>query len=115
MKIGNMFLACVLTTGSMFAQPAVTAPVQQTPTYGEQVNVNLVLVDATVTDRKGNQILGLSKDDFVVKENGVPQEIASAEYFTNRTLLDAPESKAAFKVERVRDERYFILFFDRSA
>src|SRR5512140_564127 len=112
MKIRSLFLVSVLTAGSLFAQQQEPP---RTPTYGEQVDVNLVLVDATVTDNKGNQILGLSKDDFIVKENGVPQDIASAEYFTNRTLLDAPESKAAFKVERVRDERYFILFFDRSA
>jgi VWFA-related protein len=81
--------------------------------FSERVDVNLVLVDATVTDRSGNQILGLTKDDFIIRENGVVQEIASAEYFTNRRLLDSPESKAAFKVERVREERFFILFFHK--
>lgn len=87
----------------------------QETSYGDKVDVNLVLVDATVTDRKGNQILGLDKNDFIVKENGVEQSIDSIDYFTNRRLLTGPESSANFKVERVREERYFILFFDKSA
>lgn len=81
--------------------------------FEEKVDVNLVLVDVTVTDSRGNQILGLTKDDFVVKENGVVQTVDNVDYFTNRRLLTDPESKAAFKVERVRDERYFVLFFDK--
>jgi len=85
----------------------------QNSNFGEKVDVNLVLVDATVTDSRGNQILGLRKDDFIIKENGVAQEIASVDYYTNRRLLDSPEAKAAFQVERVKEARYFILFFDK--
>jgi VWFA-related protein len=92
---------------------AATAVFAQQPQYGEKVNVNLVMLDTIVTDSHGNQILGLDKDDFVVKENGVPQKIDSVEYFTNRKLLTSPESKAAFKVERLRDDRYYIIFFDK--
>ncbi|HSN67922.1 MAG TPA: VWA domain-containing protein [Thermoanaerobaculia bacterium] len=83
-------------------------------TLQERVDVDIVLVDATVTDARGNQILGLGPDDFVVRENGVEQKIESVDYFTNRRLLTSPEKDAAFKVERVREERYFVLFFDES-
>ena len=83
-------------------------------TIQERVDVDVVLVDATVTDTRGNQILGLGPDDFIVRENGVEQKVDSVDYFTNRRLLTSPEEKAAFKVERVREERYFILFFDES-
>jgi VWFA-related protein len=86
---------------------------QQQPALQEQIDVNAVLLDVIVTDTKGNQILGLSKDDFVVKENGVAQDVDSVDYFTNRRLLDAREENAPFKVERVREERYFIFFFDK--
>jgi VWFA-related protein len=79
--------------------------------FQEQLQVDLVLVDATVTDSRGNQILGLQKDDFIVEENGKPQELLSVDYFTNRTLLTSREDRAAFPVERVRQERYFVLFF----
>jgi hypothetical protein len=70
--------------------------------FEEKIDVNAVLLDVIVTDNKGNQILGLSKDDFVVKENGVAQEVDSVDYFTNRKLLDAREESAPFKVEQVR-------------
>lgn len=85
---------------------------QQQP-FEEQVEVNAVLLDVIVTDASGNQILGLGKDDFVVKENGVVQQIDSVDYFTNRMLLDAREEKAPFQVERVHEDRYFIFFFDK--
>jgi VWFA-related protein len=81
--------------------------------FGEKVDVNLVLVDAVVTDATGHQILGLEKDDFVVTENGQPQKIESIDYFTNRRLLNAREGSVPFKAERVREDRYFIFFFDK--
>jgi VWFA-related protein len=92
---------------------AAGAVAQQIPPIGEHVNINLVLLDAVVTDKQGNQILGLDKDDFVVKENGVEQKVDSIDYFTNRKLVDAPESKAPFKAEQVHDQRYFVFFFDK--
>src|SRR5438445_5562487 len=99
-----------LTLSIFFAAAAMA---QQPPRFGEKVNVNLVLLDAVVTDSHGNQILGLDKDDFVVTENGAPQAIESLDYFTNRQLLTSPENKASFKAERVRDDRYFVFFFDK--
>jgi hypothetical protein len=92
---------------------ATAAMGQQQPQFGEKIDVNLVLLDAVVTDARGNQILGLDKDDFIVKENNVAQKIESVDYFTNRRLLNERESKAAFKVERVREDRYFVFFFDK--
>lgn len=87
-------------------------PQQQQP-FQEEIDVNAVLLDVIVTDSRGNQILGLGPDDFIVKENGVTQPVDSVDYFTNRRLLDATEENAPFKVERVREERYFIFFFDK--
>ncbi|HEY4641370.1 MAG TPA: VWA domain-containing protein [Thermoanaerobaculia bacterium] len=84
-----------------------------TPQFGEKVDVNVVLVDAVVTDATGHQILGLDKDDFLVTENGEPQKVDSLDYFTNRRLLNAQEGSAPFKAERVREDRYFIFFFDK--
>lgn len=98
-----------------FAFLALTFPAtaQQQQPFEERIDVNVVLLDVIVTDTKGNQILGLAKDDFVVKEDGVEQPLESIDYFTNRRLLDAREENAPFKVEQVREERYFILFFDK--
>lgn len=94
----------------LFAQEPQPQP---TPQFGEKVDVNLVLLDAIVTDSKGNQILGLDKGDFVVKENGVAQTVDTVDYYTNRQLLNAPESNAPFKVERVKEGRYFVFMFDK--
>jgi hypothetical protein len=46
-----------------------------------KVQVNLVFLDVEVLDRQGNPVLNLDRGDFVVKENGVPEEI------TNFSLL----------------------------
>jgi VWFA-related protein len=91
---------------------AVSAFAQQ-PRVSEKVDVSLVLIDATVTDARGHQILGLDKNDFVVTENGKPVAVETVDYFTNRQSVDTPEEKAAFKVDRVRDDRYFVFFFDK--
>ena len=95
---------------------ALTVPAlaqQQPQSFNEQIDVNAVLLDVIVTDKKGNHILGLGPDDFIVKENGVRQTIDSVDYFTNRRLLQQREEQAPFKVERVHEDRYFIFFFDK--
>ncbi|HEV7922388.1 MAG TPA: VWA domain-containing protein [Thermoanaerobaculia bacterium] len=102
-----------LAAVGLLALLAVPAIGQEQPGFQEKLDVNLVLLDAIVTDNKGNQILGLSKDDFVVRENGVPQSVDAVDYFTNRTLLDAREGTAPFKVEKGNEQRYFVIFFDK--
>jgi VWFA-related protein len=97
----------------LFAALLAAPVVAQESKLTERVDVNAVLVDAVVTDAKGQQILGLDKDDFIVKENGVPQAIDSVDYFTNRRLLNAPENRSEFKAEHIRSDRWFILFFDK--
>ncbi len=81
--------------------------------FEEKIDVNAVLLDVIVTDSKGNQILGLTKDDFIVKEDGQQQEVDSVDYYTNRQLLESREDRAPFQVERVREDRYFLFFFDK--
>lgn len=104
MKRFAVFMALLALAVPTFAQP-----------FQEEIEVNAVLLDVIVTDARGNQILGLGPDDFVVKENGVAQAVDSVDYFTNRKLLNATEENAPFKVERVREDRYFIFFFDKPA
>jgi VWFA-related protein len=102
-----------ITTWVALLVLALPAVAQQQQPFEEQIDVNAVLIDAVVTDASGHQILGLTKDDFVVKENGVEQQIDSVDYRTNLRLLDAREDSAPFKVERINEGRYFVLFFDK--
>lgn len=56
------------------AQESSMKATQQTPTF--RADSNLVLLDAMVRDRKtGDLITDLTKDDFRVEDDGVPQEI----------------------------------------
>jgi len=76
----------VCVTGCLFAQPlslAVRAPrgpeggVAEAATHIIRADVNLVLVPTVVTDRKGATVTGLTRDNFMVLEDKVPQTIVS--------------------------------------
>src|SRR5438093_11879448 len=49
----------------------------QTPPVIEKIDVSVVNVDVTVTDRAGNPVRGLTRDDFEILEDGVPQTITN--------------------------------------
>jgi len=51
------------------------------PHAGETIEVSIVNIDTVVTDKHGNRVRGLGKDDFEVYENGVRQPLTNfAEY-----------------------------------
>jgi Ca-activated chloride channel family protein len=57
-----------------------------TPDYLEQVDVNLVELYTTVTDRSGALAKGLTQDDFTILEGGEAQEIVKFELVENLPL-----------------------------
>ena len=73
----------VLTAGQ---NPAPAATPQQAPTF--KMRVDYVEVDALVTDRQGQFVHNLKKEDFQVFEDGKPQTIA------NFGIVDIPVEKA---------------------
>ena len=61
---------------------ALTAVAQQQPQSGmqplsETMTVRVINIDVVVTDRKGNPVSGLTKDDFELYENGIPKVISN--------------------------------------
>jgi VWFA-related protein len=108
MKSAMTILVLALSLGSV---PAASAQEPAAGGFGEQVTVSEVLLDVLVTDRQGNVIIGLAPDDFVVEEDGKPVELASVAFYSNRRLLDQPESLPG-EVDLAPRNRYFILFFD---
>jgi VWFA-related protein len=75
-------LAAVLTTGAAGAQRAGKAAEEQKSKDGsgeffDVVNVSVVNVDVYVTDKKGNRINGLTRNDFEVYEDGRPVAITN--------------------------------------
>lgn len=55
--------------------------------YTEAIDVAVAELYARVVDGKGKPITTLTKDDFTVLDNGVPQEIVRAEYVDRPPLL----------------------------
>lgn len=89
---GSLLLAafCLLTPA--LAQSPVQQPSDQQAGARQDViriTVNLVQIDAVVTDSKGHQVTNLEPKDFEVSEDGHPQKITNFSYVT---LQPAPAS-----------------------
>jgi len=116
--------------GSLLAQDA--------PQPVFRATTRLVVLSVTVTDRDGNPVEGLAASDFVVTEDGQPQEIAFAEFQRMRSPATAAAlgpaaptvTAAATTVERptlteiaappggdirYQDRRLLVFYFDASA
>src|ERR1044072_572716 len=66
-------VACVTTTALSAGQQPPAAAQPQQPTF--RVQVDYVEVDVVVTDRSGNLVRDLKKEDFQVLEDGKAQAI----------------------------------------
>ena len=69
---------CWAALASLFAQDRTPPSLPQEPTL--RITVNLVQVDAVVTDAHGRQVTNLSGDDFEVLEDGRTRKITACTY-----------------------------------
>ncbi len=71
------------TSAGYYNQPYVEQPPADSQTLAPvatiRTQVRLVVVDAVVLDKKGAPVTGLKAGDFVLKEDGVVQKLASVE------------------------------------
>jgi VWFA-related protein len=88
---------CVATSGAVSAQEATQAPVFRT-------GVEVVQVAVTVLDGEGRPVAGLSRDDFVIQENGTPRPIVAF-----RSLQSEAEAQVGSHVEPIVEARDFSL------
>jgi len=110
--------AALFLVTALSLAPALTA--QERPQdkpqgeFGEKVNVHEVLLDVLVTDARGHVIVGLGKDDFVVKEDGKPVNVTGVSFYSNRNLVEpaGAAEKKGLKAAEAPEDRFFILFFD---
>lgn len=63
--------------GQQPAAPKPSAGQQVIPPVSESVEVSVTNVEVIVTDSKGNRVPGLTRDDFEVRQDGVPQAITN--------------------------------------
>ena len=81
--------------------------------FRDLVEVSEVLLDVLVTDRKGNVVVGLTPDDFVIEEKGKNLPITGASFYSNRFLLPEGQKQGVAKAApgEVPADRHFIFFF----
>jgi len=119
--------ALVLCAALLMAQvPAQTPGTRQ---FTFRALSELVLVNVTVRDRKGNLVRGLAANDFTVLEDGKPQRIASFDVENTEVALPTGVQQAKVltaetapgtnvpQVDKsaVKDRRLVVLFFDLSS
>lgn len=104
---------CVL---SLLASAGAIAPRQdqqrrKTPEFEKEIQINLVLLDVLVLDRNGTYVNGLSKDDFIILEDGKPVDVSTVdEYYTpvseaeaaaQGQVFDSPPRNVIFVLDRL--------------
>src|ERR1041385_4328421 len=75
MPVKRILALLTLAATSLVAQPQQQT--NQLPKLTESIDVKVINVDVVVTDKKGNPITGLTKDDFELYENGQPKLISN--------------------------------------
>jgi VWFA-related protein len=107
---------------ALFCLPLIAAtpkPPQtpDVPRTSESIEVSIVNVDVFVTDKAGNRIKGLTKDDFQIYENGKTQPITNfSEYVSDvsneRVSTEGEPAPVAQNTTR-RQHRTLVVFIDR--
>jgi VWFA-related protein len=79
LKPAAALFAATLSLAAFGQQPQPqTQPAQgEMPKLSESIDVRVINVDVVVTDKKGNPVTGLKKEDFEILENGVQKTISN--------------------------------------
>jgi VWFA-related protein len=103
--------------GQPAGQPAAQPQTPQPPSF--RTGINVVRVDALVTDKNGNAVADLKQEDFEVFEDNKPQTIESFRYITVAGTPQEGELPRQIRTtwdeetELARDDvRLFVIFFD---
>ncbi len=87
MKISrDGFRALAAGAASLLFALSISAPVSSQTAPPIRVRTDLVDIYASVLDASGQPVIDLTRDDFRISENGVPQQIARFEAQTARPL-----------------------------
>lgn len=118
------YLPLIFTLATAWPLAAADTPQQQPAEDLSKLTINVdvrvVSVDVVVTDKKGKSITGLTKDDFVVFDNGQQKPISNFYEVVERKVVDraapnsvegGPEQQAPLVSDRALQRRY-IFFID---
>jgi VWFA-related protein len=109
-----LLLALVSGSGRIGAQEPVPSPSPEAPSFPAQVD--LVTVDVVATDKDGLPVPGLTRDDFVLEEDGRPQAISSFEGMrvpSASAVVERPRPRVSTNYGPRSDTgRTFVVVFD---
>lgn len=125
MKRLAAYIVLALASLQLAAQQPAPKPApadQQPQPYMDRVEVRVINVDVVVTDKKGNRIRGLTKDDFEIYENGNPKPIsnfyevegkkqAPAPVVTTNGAAPPPPPPAAVREEIPENQKRRLIFY----
>lgn len=101
-------LLALAAASSLFAQqPASTVPTGQQPTqnpdgsYTMHVSSRIVVLDVVATDKKGNIVNGLTKDQFHITEDDDPQTIINFDLGNRRLPAPAVDIESTADLDRL--------------
>jgi VWFA-related protein len=81
-------LPLLAQTSSTYSQSSQQSPAAGYATPLFNATTRNVILDAVVTDKKGNVVTGLTRNDFVIREDNAPQEIRSFDAVTAGTSAE---------------------------
>src|SRR5260370_41920407 len=82
-------LTVVVSFAFLVVPPIVGQNFGPLPPLTAHVDVNVVNVDVTVTDRSGKPIMDLTRDDFQIFEDGKPMNVTNFSLAENRVQRPA--------------------------
>jgi VWFA-related protein len=119
-RVGGFLGAALLVAAGLTLAPATADPApQKPPAFPTQAEI--VTVDVVVLDRDGKPVAGLTRSDFVVREDGRPQAVTAFEAVeTMAPALVAPAvasdspsaARVATNVSAPPTRRTFAIVFD---
>lgn len=98
-----VFAACFLAAATLAAglsgtsRTAAQTPADAPALFVERIDVNVINVEVFVTDDQGRHVTGLTKDDFVILQDGQPVEITNFFTVSRQDRVDREISGAAAK------------------
>lgn len=97
------------------ALAAAQEPPPQIPRAGEVIDVSIASFDVVVTDRKGNRVTGLSKNDFEIVEDGEARPVTNFTEYRDETgggSQSVTDVRAAEASPAPRQRRAIVVFVD---
>jgi hypothetical protein len=83
----------VRCVAGLLAVSGLPAQTPAPPDFVWHFDVNLVQVDAVVTDSRGNPIPGLKADDFEVQQDGMSQKLTHFSYIAGERRVVAAQPR----------------------